>query len=224
MILNKKLKCTIIGSAMLMGILMNGGASVFAAEDSPLTIFNKLYDVHGNEVKYNEEYYLEPAKEEIESQGIMAENWSDGKWAKLGPKSDAITVKLIDKSFRPQPTPTGDDFPVEYFKNSPIRVDLETNVLKTVQIPYNIGFGRTVYHPVQKPTYLSSRSNGVEFALNNDNHSTWIIYTKKQGDNYLMAFRDTNNGTFLSHRDSEAWLYADQLTINQGTMWKLIEK
>ncbi|MGH0945699.1 hypothetical protein ACQVTS_32835 [Bacillus mycoides] len=72
-----------LGSVMLMGILVSGGNSVFAAEDSPLTIFNKLYDVHGNEVKYNEEYYLEPAKKETESQGIMAENWADGKWGEL---------------------------------------------------------------------------------------------------------------------------------------------
>ncbi|PEA06517.1 hypothetical protein [Bacillus cereus] len=222
--MNKKFRRTLTVSAVLMGILVSGGNYIFAAQDLPLTIFNKLYDVHGNEVKYNEEYYLEPAKKETGPQRIMAENWADGKWATLGAMSDAITVKLLDKSFRPQPTPTGDDYPVEYFKNNPIRVDLETNVMKNVRMPVSSNFGRTVYSLVPQSTYLSARSNGVEFALKDANHSTWIIYAKKQGNDYLMAFRDTNNGTFLSHRNQGEWLYADQFTINQDTMWKLIKK
>ncbi|PEE32647.1 hypothetical protein [Bacillus cereus] len=222
--MKKTFKRTLIGSVVLIGLLASGGNSVFAEDASILTIFNKLYDVHGNEVRYNKEYYLEPAKGGTESQGIITEDWSDGKWAKLGPKSDAITVKLLDRSFRPQPTPTGDDYPVEYFKNSPLRVDLETNVMKNIRMPVGSNFGRTVYSLVPQSTYLSARSNGVEFALKDANHSTWVIYGKKQGDNFLMAFRDTNTGTFLSHRNSGEWLYANQLTINQDTMWKLIEK
>lgn len=43
---------------------------------------------------------MEHVKKENKSPRIMTENWAGGKWTKLGPKSDAITVKLIEKWFR----------------------------------------------------------------------------------------------------------------------------
>jgi len=232
------LKRTLIGSAMLMGLLVDGGNLAFAAEGlsipdisveeltnrSVLNVLQNAFDYNGNHINFNKEYYLVPANPQKESQGIVAEQWGDGQWAKFGSKSDAITVNLIDKSIRPEdgrnPMTGTTGNPIDSYKNSPIVVGLKTNGTKPVA---KRGYSKVPFIE-NEPTYLSAKSNGVEFVLNNDNPSFWLLHQLKLNNHYFLALKDRKSGKFLSYGTSGEWTYANSPYVQEDTLWKLIEK
>lgn len=241
--MKKILKGTLIFSAMLMWLLVSGGNSTFAAgrlkipdisveelkKRSALNVLQNAFDYNGNvlALRYsNKEYYLVPADPQKESQGIIAEQWGDGKWAKFGSKSDAITVNLIDKSMRPIDAESLASGPpnIDLYKHSPIVVALKTNVTKLVEKKKYSRLGQHYTVIENEPTYLSAKSNGVEFVLKNDNPSSWLLHQLKLNKHYFVALKDGRSGKFLSYGSYGEWTYANSPYVQENTLWKLIEK
>ncbi|TKH16971.1 hypothetical protein FC697_22640 [Bacillus wiedmannii] len=220
-IVKKMFKHTVLYSAMLIGFLISGGQSVFAAEDLPLKYSEFIYDYEGNKIVYDSvwktghEYYLEPANAEDTSQRVTFKNWENSQWAKLGSKSDAITFRLEDKTISP-------------LQGSHDLYEGIVNEKESLFVSFKKEeYDGDIFEDYIFSTFLTPKSNGVELVRGDDfsiNTSSWEVYKKLQGDKYTFAFKNTNTGMFLSHRNSGEWLYVDQSKINKNTLWKLVKK
>ncbi|MES1054322.1 hypothetical protein FOA24_37080 [Bacillus thuringiensis] len=228
----KNLWKMVIGFGVLVGIGTFGVSSASAA--GIVTYKDGVYDHSGNEVRSDAEYYLEPVTNS--NAGIIPENWSEGKWAKLGPKASSITVKFQERNVK---YPGRFGIPSEHFFNLPREFALQTNVLKTITVygdtPYPLFDGGSADPiDVDAHTYLTARSNGVEFVVDSAElgpdpgykDATWILYDHTEGNEHFMAFKDVATGKILSHSTPGEWLYADKDSdsLNKNTLWKLIKK
>ncbi|MGH0945348.1 hypothetical protein ACQVTS_30450 [Bacillus mycoides] len=224
----KMFKHTLIGSAMLMGFLISEGHSAFAQELPADKFQKKIYDSNKNEVDSNSEYYLVPINDS--NSGVVATDWSGGKWGKIGPLSHALTVKL--KPVKSDNIANGGNYDYSILlggSNRPIiGVQLETNV-KVPSHEYDIaGYGQTRPITYLKPGYLNTRSNGVELnSYSNKTPTIWNVETTPSIDtagnhitNYV-SFKDTSSKKYLIYND---WLYVDQPSKFGQNQWQLIKK
>ncbi|AXY11205.1 hypothetical protein CUC43_31590 (plasmid) [Bacillus thuringiensis LM1212] len=219
-------KCTLISSAILIEFLVGRGHIAFAAENSPLYYEDPMYDYDGNKIKSTnmcgegDEYYLEPANEENESQGIVIGDWSNSQWAKLGSKSDAMTVKIHNNT-----CVSSSDLDIKEGipdSNTPLEIQFETNVEYPNPFldPFNLD------GEIGVPAFLIARSNGIELDPNayRKKASNWSVYQKVQGGKYVYAFENLEIGKFLSYKKVWDWLSVDQSEIDKNTLWKLVKK
>ncbi|MES1052546.1 hypothetical protein FOA24_25870 [Bacillus thuringiensis] len=214
---------------MSIVFLICGGNTAFADSELRVTIKDGVYDHNGNHVELGVEYYLEPV--DNSNTGIIAVDWSGGKWAALGPKSSSITVKFEERNVKYHER---FGVPNERYFELPREFALRTNVLKTITVEdgYADLYGTSYTYDVGVETFLTARSNNhVEFVEaseelgpNAHKDATWHLYDKTQGDKHFMAFKDVATGKFLSHNTLGRLLYANKDSVDTNTLWKLIEK
>ncbi|MGG1151386.1 hypothetical protein [Bacillus wiedmannii] len=213
----KVFKRTLIGSAMIMGFLVSGLDSASAST------MENFKDYNGNQIEFNTEYYLEPIKQINQSQGIVAENWS----AKLGNKSDAMTVKLIPTNLPPHIFPR-EHYPYIDFNapsNVPIELALETNVKKPIEIFRILSDGEPFTFLDYQTTYLNAKSNGVELATQHDTNWRITINPMRDGNHFNVQLQDSATGKWLSNGNPGESLSVDIRTPGSGNaLWKLIKK
>lgn len=224
--MKKMFKHTLIGFAMLIGLLVSGVSSASAEENSPLNHLDSMYDYDGNKIKVatvfspiGDEYYLEPANEENESQGIVTQMWNRTTWAKLSYKSNAMTVKVHKNEHIPSNSLNWHDADS---KDIPLAVDFKTNV--TVNI---LDILDPIKKSYQRNMYLTAKPNGVQLIAYNEENAfrgEWIVYQKVQGGKHVYAFKSEDIGNFLTHREAGDWLRVDQSEMNENTLWKLVKK
>ncbi|PFE08358.1 hypothetical protein [Bacillus cereus] len=221
----KMIRHTLAGFAVLIGLLAGGLNPAFASSE----IQELVYDVNGEAVDLNAEYYLEPAFLNV-PQRIVAEQWSDSKWAKLGPESDAITVKLKPvKGYEPS-----GGFPsygvIFGQKNATVGVELETNVMITTN-HYTVGVGKPLPYTRTGPAYLNAKSNGVQLRSTwQESPSTWRAQNTTVQDsqgNYIksyISFKERNSGKYLLPKNAGEWLHVNHPSQFGENQWKLIKK
>ncbi|WP_305927739.1 hypothetical protein [Bacillus mycoides] len=224
-IVKKIIRPTLVGSAMLIGLIAGGLNPAFASSE----IQEPIYDVNGEAVDPNAEYYLEPAYLNV-PQRIVAEQWSDSKWAKLGPESDAITVKLKPVEGN-VPSGVFPSYGVIFGQtNATIGVELETNVMITTN-HYTVGVGKPLPYTRTGPAYLNAKSNGVQLRSTwQESPSRWKAQNTTVQDsqgNYIasyISFKEKNSGKYLLPKNASEWLHVDHPSRFVETEWKLIKK
>lgn len=197
--IKKIFKRTLIGSAMLIGILVSGGNTTSAAT---------LKDSNGNPVVAGQEYYL--SAHIRPNQGLAYTRSWGVYWAHLGTSpGEAITVE-------PSYTSTG-QFAVMLKTNkvsSPIDINENTTALY-LGTDTNNSTGEVyvrAQYPGDRSQWIPTTNN-----LNNDFIS-----------NHYFALKNVNNGKYLYARGfpfwEEDWLKAVDSEMNSNVVWRLLKK
>ncbi len=217
---------TLAGFAMLIGLLAGGLNPAFASSE----IQEPIYDVNGEAVDPNAEYYLEPAYLNV-PQRIVAEDWSDGKWAKLGPESDAITFKL-----KPVEGNVSSGGFASYGillgqTNATVGVALETNVMITTKKYITNVFGEPRPIKITRPAYLNVKSNGVELLSTGQQapsqwraENTTVHDSKGNHSMTYISFKEKKSGNYLLPKNAGEWLHVNHPSKFGESQWKLIKK
>ncbi|PEA06349.1 hypothetical protein CON37_01960 [Bacillus cereus] len=211
--IKKTFKRTLIGSAALMGILVSGGNSASADyTDTYLyeaQFFAPFKDANGDRVSLNQEYYMEPV--DFPGHGLKFEQWSTNEWAKLG-SGRGMTVKFENVLYDPLGL------------NSSVKIRTDRNRIDADDA--DIGAQIYIYY---KYLGLGFNSPGVEIEeLKSDRKNQYWKPIQSRSPELAstntIAFKNEENNEFLAYRNSNAWLYVDEPTINSKTKWRLIPK
>ncbi|PFK24010.1 hypothetical protein [Bacillus cereus] len=192
----KVIKKTVVGFALLSGIVVAGGNSASAA---PL---NNVKDANGNPVEAGKKYYMESYA--FPGQGLVYDTWSNNSWAKLGSRPGEVVTfqsSWAGDSVRMITDENGLDYneaglPVP----SPLYLSTDSK-MDGVKLVLGAYADNTQWWI---PTEPSSDMN-FDFTARN-----------------CVAFKNYDSNKFMSSGDSFGWLYVNKSNMDSKTMWRLI--
>lgn len=194
--IKKTIRKTVVGFALLSGIVMAGGNSASAAT------LNDLKDANGNPVKTGKRYYMESYA--FPGQGLVYETWSNNFWTKLGSRPGEVVTF--------QSSWSGDSVRMETDKN--IEVDNEIGLPVPESLYLSIDSNADGVQ-LARSNYSSNAQWWIPTGPSSDMN---LDFTARN----CVAFKNYDSNKFMSAGDSFGWLYVNKSNMDSKTMWRLI--
>lgn len=196
--ITKKIRKTVIGFALLSGIVMAGGNSASAAT------LNDVKDVNGNPVETGKSYYMESYA--FPGQGLVYETWSNDFWTKLGSRPGEVVTF--------QSSWSGDSVRIQ--TNKAIEEDNELGLPTPAPLYLSIDSEADGVQ-LARSSYSNNTQWWIPTAPSSDMN---LAFTARN----CVAFKNYDSNKFMSSGDSFGWLYVNKSNMDSKTMWRLIPK
>ncbi|AXY11299.1 hypothetical protein CUC43_32250 (plasmid) [Bacillus thuringiensis LM1212] len=194
--IKKTIRKTVIGFALLSGIVMAGGNPASAAT------LSDLKDANGNPVETGKKYYMESYA--FPGQGLVYETWSNKYWTKLGSRPGEVVTF--------QSSWSGDSIRIKTDK-----AELEDNEIGLpVSSPLYLSIDSQVDGvKLAGDAYGDNKQWWIPTGPSSDIN---LDFTARN----CVAFENSDTNKFISSGDSFGWLYMNKSNMDTKTMWRLI--